>query len=139
MKSSNNVFLGIISILLLVSTIPLVWFNKNLFYPPSTSIKQTINGLSGQVDVFVSLPIWLMVMISVVGVTIALLNFLKVTRIPRIIGISCILIPLLILGRISFLERAEGIIELELGFYIFTLGCIMGLIHTMIYRKEKAL
>ncbi|GAA0208829.1 hypothetical protein GCM10009123_15360 [Kangiella japonica] len=137
MKSNNNIVLAILSIILISISIPLTWFVVSFEeYHGIKSFVRTIKvaGTGGEI---LQIPIWLLSVVSSIGVALALMNFMRVTQIPRFIYIVLILLPLLLVLKFMIEGFSAEQNPVRLGAYVFIVGSVLGLIHTFIYKKDK--
>jgi hypothetical protein len=137
MNSNNNIVLAISSITLLLISIPLTWFVVSFEeYYGIKSFVRTIKvaGIGGEI---LQIPIWLLSVVSSAGVVLALMNFMRVTQLPRFIYIVLILLPLLLVLKFMIEGFSAEQNPVRLGAYVFVVGSLLGLMHTFIYKKDK--
>ena len=128
-NDSNKIVLGVLSIFALLLSIPLEWmtihgaklqfqgemgnFMGNMFSQGFGGITLTLTGLNGNITFLVKLPIWLIVVIGLIGVVLSLLNSLRITSLPR----GVLLIPL-------FLSAIYMIIGLFVGLVLCLISSV---------------
>ena len=155
MKRNNSIILGIGAMLALCISLPLEWmiyhydrllanYGSQVFkgaIPSPENMTLKITGISGYFVVPFKAPMWLIIAVGLVGVLLALLNCLRITKIPKIIH----LIPLslsalfIVLGCKIILIAPEATVGA--GILIALLGLVLGYIHAFTYpslKKETA-
>ena len=93
-----------------------------------------VAGIGGEI---LQIPIWLLSVVSSAGVVLALMNFMRVTQLPRFIYIVLILLPLLLVLKFMIEGFSAEQNPVRLGAYVFVVGSLLGLMHTFIYKKDK--
>ncbi|MEE2883660.1 MAG: hypothetical protein VYD70_08025 [Planctomycetota bacterium] len=128
MKSNNHVVLAVGSMVALLLSIPLGWFQISGF---------AANGINGSLTFIVQLPIWLVVVLGVLGVSFSLLNQLRLTSIPKFVCLGFLMVSsLYVLIAVVLLPSSSGI-KLEIGPFIALLGLVLGYCHVLSGSKTS--
>ena len=120
MKSNNHVVLAVGSMVALLLSIPLGWFQISGF---------AANGINGSLTFIVQLPIWLVVVFGVLGVSLKMLNHLGLTSIPRFACVGFLLLSSLYVLIALVLLPASSEVELRVGPFVAFFGLVLGYLH----------
>ncbi|MGE4620352.1 MAG: hypothetical protein AAEJ04_11150 [Planctomycetota bacterium] len=120
MKKNNQVVLAVGSMVALLLSIPLDWFRISGYMA---------NGINGSLTFIVPLPIWLVVIFGVLGVSLKLLNHLGLTSIPRIASFGFLLVSSLYVLIALVLLPTSSEVELQIGPFIAFFGLVLGYFH----------
>ena len=100
MQKNNAPIALVVGIILLICSIPIRWMTLHNVtistprmpdgfpqmpghFPSMSGMSFSVNGLNGNITLGVELPIWLIVVIGVIGLVLLLLNQFRVAAIPR--------------------------------------------------------
>ena len=149
MNKNNAILMGVGAILALVISLPLEWmtihnapmqFNGgpqglgNMIAPSLTTMTVKVTGINGHITFLVKLPIWLIVVVGMIGVLLAVLNCLRVASIPRIavlipLSLSTLYVVITLVITIGIEEATVGI-----GIFIALIGLGLGYAQALTYR-----
>ncbi|CAM2063865.1 hypothetical protein SCOR_00780 [Sulfidibacter corallicola] len=119
----NNILaLGACAILALIITLPLEW---------AILPGQKVTGLSGSISfelftLSLKVPFWLAVVAGVVGVSLDLLNFMKVTRLSSPYSIILLLFAALCILAAIIVTLFAGNAKFAIGLFIAIFGVCLG-------------
>ena len=149
MNKSNSIILGIGAMLALAISLPLEWMTihnakmqfsgafqgvGDMMSSSLGTMTLKVTGINGHITFLAKLPIWLIVVVGLVGVLLAFLNCLRVATLPRIVplvplSLSAIYVVIALLVTIGSSEATVGV-----GVFVALLGLILGYVHALTRR-----
>ncbi len=156
MNKNNSIMMGIGGMLALVISLPLEWMTikiakmnipqfgggfeglGNMMSSTFGNMSTSVTGFNGHVTLLAKLPIWLIVVVGLMGVLLAVLNSLRITMLPKYVP----LIPMAIsaIYVLATLLIAAGSSEATVGIGGFVaiiglaMGCVLGLDYQSVPR-----
>lgn len=117
MNKNNRIVAAVGSIIALLVSIPLDWFQISGY---------TANGMSGSLTFLVQLPIWLVAVLGVVGVSLNILNHLGLASIPRFIAVGFLVVSSLYVLIALVILPTSSDVKLLIGPVVALAGLILG-------------
>jgi len=145
MEKRNNLIL--ILVLALVGfgcSVPVEWFTiVNATSSDGGTIPSLVaTGISGKVDFFnVWTPIWLLVVISGLGLLVDFANLLGVTSIPRLLPMVLLLGPGAYYGMVFMLPHIVGgnqHVTISIGVYLAAIASVIAVAVTVMSGRQKS-
>ncbi len=149
MNKNNAIILGVGAMLALVISLPLEWMTihnarmqfsggfqgfggmmSSSFGPMTVKV----TGINGHITFLATLPIWLIVVVGLIGILLAFLNCLRVTSLPKFtalvpLSLSTLYVVVAFLITIGSSEATVGA-----GIFVALVGLGLGYAYTLTYR-----
>jgi len=142
MNKNNAIITGLGAMLALVISLPLEWMTihnakvqfsggfermSSLFGP----ITVRATGFNCQIPFLAKLPIWLVVVVGLIGVLLAFLNRVGATSLPKFVpliplSLSAVCVVVVFLVTVVSSESTVGI-----GFFVALIGFVLGYVHAL--------
>ncbi len=149
MNKNNSIIMGIGAMLALVISLPLEWMtihNARMQFSGGVqgfgemmssslgTMTLKVTGINGHITFLAKLPIWLIVVVGLIGVLLALLNCLRATSLPRLVpliplSLSAVYVVVALLITIGSSEATVGV-----GIFVALIGLALGYTHALTYR-----
>ncbi|MHC4745212.1 MAG: hypothetical protein ACYS8Z_25125 [Planctomycetota bacterium] len=149
MNKNNSIIMGIGAMLTLIISLPLEWMtihNARMQFSGgfqrfgermSSSLggmSVKVTGINGHITFLAKLPVWLIVVVGLIGTILAFLNCLRVASLPKFVpliplSISALYVVVALLITIGSSEATVGV-----GVFVALTGLVLGYIHALTYR-----
>lgn len=145
MNKNNSITLGVISIILLLATIPMNWFTiplnsamgmPSMPFPGGLSPSAIATGTSGSLTFFgLQLPIYLVILIACTALVLSILNLKKITAIPTFVNVTLLIISTVYLVAGLVVVASSNGTSIKAGFFLALLATILGFAHLITARN----
>ena len=138
MNKNNAVLTGNGAILLLLISLPLTWMTirnagmqlpSNMSFPSFPGITFKVTGLNGTITFLAQVPIWLIVMVGVIGVALALMNHLGLASVARAVPLLLVFFSAIYIVIAIVVALGSGNASPGIGAFVATLGIVFAFIH----------
>jgi amino acid transporter len=144
--NSNAIVIGVGALLALVISLPLEWMTihnaqiqfddgfeelEEMMSPSFGQMTVKVTGINGRITFLVELPIWLIVVVGLIGVILALLNSLGVASLPKLASLIPISLSSLYVIVALILTIASSEASLGVGIFVALVG--LGLGYTLVF------
>jgi len=149
MNKNNSIITGIGALLALVLSLPLEWmtihnarmqfndgFQGSGITMPSLfgSMSLNLTGFNGHITFLVKLPIWLIVVVGLIGVLLAILNCLRVASFPKLVPLVPLSLSALYVVMAFFICIGSSDATMGIGIFVALIGLVLGYVHALSYR-----
>lgn len=143
MQARNNLILILaLTLLAFVCALPLEWFTLTNATGSDGEVVPSLvaTGMNGSISLFyVSMPIWLLLVISGSALMIGFANLAGVTTIPRVMPIALLLIPGAYYAEVFFLPyelKPDQSATVAIGAVMAIIATVTGAVVMMLSRRR---
>ena len=95
-QNNDGLIIGAMVVLGMLVSLPLPWFTFQAVAPFGKEVIEVSgNAFNGSATLLFSTPLWLLVILAVVGVALSLLNSLKISTLPRLLPVLFLALPMM--------------------------------------------
>ncbi len=146
MNKNNALILIIGAMLVLVISLPLEWMSiqnasanfsgpfqelGNRMTQTLGKVSMSVTGLNGHVTFLFKMPIWLIVVIGLIGALLSMLNTLKVTSMPQPVPLILLGFSILYMIIALLIAIGSGNASVGIGVFVGLLGNGLAIIHVL--------
>ncbi len=125
MKKNLAITLGVSAILCFLLSLAMTWLTIDHARREFDIGTITVTGLSGSITLWVQCPVWVIVIVSLIGVVLALLNQLKIVLLPKVIVLGPLLFSSLFLCKALLIALSRNG-NFGMGFFFAVIGLLIG-------------
>ena len=133
-QNNDGLIIGAMVVLGMLVSLPLPWFTFQAVAPFGKEVIEVSgNAFNGSATLLFSTPLWLLVILAVVGVALSLLNSLKISTLPRLLPVLFLALPAIFMISALF-DAFSGELGLQVGYFLFLISLGGSMFHAIQYQ-----